>query len=383
MAKQASREPTQSKVDAQKPTHRAFKDRPSGVYIDGFSQHIRETARPETYPGLYWEKIPRDAEFRRLRKFSIDRMKRPKRDMAFCPRCGQGDKFIHGDLAWFPELKICAAIGNCCASHEVLAEADREFKWREKVRYEEDYLLAALPLLGEKLAMLRELRRDCEEALRIYREFRKDGHPLQSALRRLKEQHSGHLVVTSVIGGAAKFNVEEAEEYIGPAGFRGKGRYQVETRDTDLGMMIGLVALHRDFSPVKELEFIQRQLESFDTTPENDEVAELIINMTDKQRSAAVVVLKSADKKFGQLVGRVDDFWSFFSSANLDAIRRYADHPDSLIYVDVKRQTSSGRVVVRFENRNFLCRLSYAEPRTFADIQWSAAEAWKDEPYSR
>lgn len=371
MAKMASRMPTQSAVVTKAPTHRMFKDRPSGVYIDEFGKHVKETGEPETYPGLYQDKIPRDAEFKLLRKFSIDREKRPKRDMAFCPRCGQEDKYIHGDLAWFPKLQICAAIGHCCASHEARADAEREFKWREKRRYEEDYLLAAFPHVAARRALLMQMRRDCEEALRVYRQFRKDAQPLQTALRRLKEQYGGHLVVTTVIRGLDDaLDDAEAEKYDGPAGFRGRGRNQVETRDTDLGLMSGLIALHRDFNPVKELEFIERQLASFDSTPEGEGMLEYIIGMSDRQRNVAVVILETADKKFWQLAQRLDEFWLFFSPDNLAAIRRYADHPDSVIYADIKRQTEGGRTVVRFSNRNFLCRLSYPNPRGFSELAW-------------
>ena len=49
---------------------------------------------------------------------------------------------------------FCAFIGNCCANDDVLAEAEKERKWRERRDDEESYLLAALPLVAPKLATL-------------------------------------------------------------------------------------------------------------------------------------------------------------------------------------------------------------------------------------
>src|SRR3981189_2522246 len=55
------------------------------------------------------------------------------------------NRFLTGSLVWFPDLQFCAFIGNCCANDDVLAEAEKERKWRERRDDEETYLLAALP----------------------------------------------------------------------------------------------------------------------------------------------------------------------------------------------------------------------------------------------
>lgn len=361
MADTASQKPTHAKTDTTtQPAHRVFKDRPSGIFIDEFAAHVKETGEPETFKGLFRGKIPRDAEFKRLRPFSIDRVKRPNADMAPCPRCGQNDKFLHGDLAWFPKHQYCAAIGHCCAGHEALAAAEREFKWRQKRDHQESYLLAGLPLIEAKLSVVRSIRPQCAEALRVYRQFRKEAPQLHGILRQIKEQYGGHLMVTTVLRDSD--DETEADDYTGPAGFRGRGRHQVETRDTDLGMMTGLVALHRDFNPVKDLEYIERQLLAFGITPTEEEAVELIVNMSEKEKTAAVAFLQSADKKFAQLAARLAEFWSFFSADNIALVQRYADHRDSRIYVQARHQTANGRTVVRFEHREFLCLISFTQP---------------------
>lgn len=378
MADMASRKPAHAKTDTNnQPTHRVFKDRPSGIFIDEFAAHVKENGRPETFEGLYRGKIPRNAQFVRLRKFSIDRFKRPDADMAPCPRCGQDDKFLHGDLAWFPELQFCAAIGHCCAGHEAFAAAEREFKWRQKRDHQEIYLLASLPLVGGKLATLCSMRGECMEAVRVYRQFRREAAQLHGILRQLKENHGGQLVVTSVL--RDRDNNGQYQDYVGPAGFRGRGRHRVETRDTDLGLMTGLVALHRDFNPMKEHEYIERQLLSFGIAPTEEEALEFIVGMSDKEKAAAVAILQSADKKFGKLTSRLSEFWSFFTSGNIAMIQRYADHPDSRIYVRAGHQIANGRTVVRFEHREFLCRISFISPIHSWATEWPAPE-YREKP---
>lgn len=370
MAKQASQTPTQLKSDATKSSHRVFKDRPSSVYIDGFKKHIKETGSPETYPGLYMETIPKDATFRVLGKFTIDRMKRPERDRAFCPRCAHPNKFLRGELAWFPAMQICAAIGNCCASQDASADADREFRYRQKLTYEEDYLLAGLPLIGKRLETLRGLQKHCEIALEIYRTFRLEAQPVHTTLRQLKTAHSGHLLVTSTIERA-----EGNSGYEGPAGFRGKGRYQAETRTVDLGLFVGHTAVVKDFNPVKSLETVERWLMSFDMHFSGEEEAlDFIVNMNVYQRSAAVAILESADKAYKSLVEKLDDFWSFFASDNLSAIQRYSDHPDSDINVKISHSTKSGRRTVNFVGRNMYCRLAFSEPPIFSELPWPSTD---------
>jgi hypothetical protein len=137
---------------------RPFNDRPTGIWIDETGARIKETAQPELIESLYRNHIPKDARFRVLKHLiTVDGIKRPQGDNCPCPMCTP-NRFLTGSLVWFPELQFCAFIGNCCANDDVLAEAEKERKWRDRRDSEEDYLLAALPLVGPKLTVVESLK---------------------------------------------------------------------------------------------------------------------------------------------------------------------------------------------------------------------------------
>jgi hypothetical protein len=133
---------------------------------------IKETAQPELIESLYRNHIPKDARFRVLKHLiTVEGTKRPEGDHCPCPMCTP-NRFLTGSLVWFPDLQFCAFIGNCCANDDVLAEAEKERKWREKRDSEEDYLLAALPLVAPKVTVLESLKPVALEAVRAYRKIR-------------------------------------------------------------------------------------------------------------------------------------------------------------------------------------------------------------------
>jgi hypothetical protein len=223
------------------------------------------------------------------------------------------DHFLEGVLAWFYELQFCAVIGHCCATHEALDEAEREFKWREKRDYEETYLLEGLPKLAAKLTALIRLRSPCGEALKLYRQFRKGAPAVHQHLRQLKAQHGGRLALVEILRGA---DTEKDEDYTGPAGFRGRGGAPIETRDIDFGFIVGQTAVAKDYNPVKQLEETIRVLNTFGDPPTEEEALELITeHMTLPQRRAAVAILQELDRGYAKVTNGLKDFWEFFTGA--------------------------------------------------------------------
>jgi hypothetical protein len=137
------------------------------------------------------------------------------------------NRFLTGSLVWFPDLQFCAFIGNCCANDDVLAEAEKERKWREKRDTEESYLLAVLPIVAVKLTMLESLKPVALEALRTYRKIRGGVPLIHEQLRKVKQEYGGELTLTQII----RDEQDENNDYFGPAGLKGRGRDQIETRD--------------------------------------------------------------------------------------------------------------------------------------------------------
>ncbi|WP_338830691.1 hypothetical protein [Bradyrhizobium sp. 27S5] len=200
---------------------RTFKDRPSGIWIEETVAQITETGQPELIESLYRNSIPKDAKFRKLRQLiTVNGTRRPDGDLCPCPMCAP-NRFLTGTLVWFPDLQCCAFIGNCCADADVLAEADRVWKFEEKRKFEEDYLLANLPLVAPKLAILEKLKPVALEATRAYRKFRTSLPQVHELLRRMKHQHGDQLTLTEIIRNES---TEDESDYYGPAGSKGEAR---------------------------------------------------------------------------------------------------------------------------------------------------------------
>jgi hypothetical protein len=234
------------------PSWRIFNDRPTVYLNEQFNLHIRKTGQPETFPGIHPGPIAKDEPFIKLMSFSIEGKARLQGDLAPCPMC-RPNKYLHGFLIYLLRLKAVAAIGHCCADKETLAAADREFKARQTRDSEEGYLLTNIPLVPSRLRAAENVRPSANEALRVFRHFRRDGAEFRRALNFVKKQ-VGRLTLSEVIDG-------ETAAY-GPAGFGRHGAAQ--TRDIEFGILSGIMALNADYNPVAELDRISQALRPHD-----------------------------------------------------------------------------------------------------------------------
>jgi hypothetical protein len=299
---------------------RRFRTRPTGTFIEEVVAHIKRTGQPETIEALYHGRLPSNAKYRILRKIEIDGKKRPNGDLAPCPMCTP-NRFLSGAIVWLYDLQVCAVIGHCCAEHA--SEAEREFKREEKKRYEEDYLLLALPTLDQKKSVLSALEPDTREALCVYRKFRKGCRLLQTHLRHLNRTGEGRLLITEVLQNS---DSEEESDYFGPAGFKGRGAGGTETRDHDFGHLTGATALLSNYNPVDELAHIKRQIDSFEFSGSEENALDFIVSMTPQQRQAAVAIFQEIDASYVKFITRLLDFLSFFDRENVERLHRYGVH---------------------------------------------------------
>ncbi|QND70217.1 hypothetical protein [Tardiphaga robiniae] len=356
--------------DQQQLPWRPFKDRPSGIWIDETVARIKETAQPELIDSLFRNHIPKDAKFRVLKHLiTVDGRKRPEADNCPCPMCTP-NRFLTGSLVWFYELHCCAFIGNCCANDDVLAEAEKERKWRDRRDTEETYLLDALPLVAAKLTVLEGLKPVALEAVRAYRKFRKTLPLVHDQLRKMKHHHSGQLTLTEII----RDESEENDDYFGPAGFKGRGKDGIESRDHTFGTFSGHIAVHRDYNPTKELEDIHRSLLSVAAGSYNQEALDFIVGMTEKQRHAAVVIFRSVEEKIVNFRARLQDLASFYTRENAEKLDQFfTDKLNSVYYKVEFTNYRSGPVLTfkRGSNTYDLVRGSWAEKLGF---DWPSSE---------
>lgn len=345
-----------------------FKDFPHSAFIDRVVEHVRETGEPETFEDLHQGPLPKDAKYRIVRRIDIDRKKRPTGDRATCPMCTP-NRFLEGRLVWLPELECASVIGHCCAVHA--DQAEREFKRREDQRREEDFLLAALPMLKDKTAALSKLRPAAEEALRLFRKFRTGAPEIQGHLRTIKDRGNAQLRTVEILRSQED---ENESDDVGPAGFRGRGEFGTESRDHYFGMIAGTTALLKDYNPIKELNDAQRMCDLYPFDGGEAEALELIAGMTEKERRASVANLQNLERQYAKFIKRITDFAVFFSADNIARLHAYGTDQHGHFTLWAERKIVKGRLQISLRHDREECRVIVADRLFTTGVKWPAVE---------
>jgi len=334
--------------------HRRFVEPPlsSDGFVAGLVEHLRRTGQPETFPGLYYGPIARDAPFAIVRKITIDRSKRPDGDLAPCPRCGREDKFIEGALAHFPSLQCCAVVGHCCADKKIGAEADREYQRRTAREQAEDFLLSAVPLVARKQDILCKNTPAADEALRVYRKFRKEASKIQRHLRALNRS-----------GGVLRV----AERV----------RAQFETRDMVFGPLEGTTALIAKYSPVQELEAVRILLAEYAGGSTEEATFNYVVSLTadENRRRDAHARLRAADQFWDKFSARLRDFRQFWTRDNVERLNAYGSHRDSPFSFQAAYELVQRRPRITFRHRQHECRILLG-----AELDEAVLDEWPRAP---
>ena len=117
-----------------------YRFRPTEDEVARFLDHVRRTGQPETFPTICRTTPSALSRPVFLRKFSVERSRRPDGDEAPCPICSPNDpKYLHDAyLVWYPDEGVIRAIGPECGDSvfggTAYAEAKGEFEIEERER---------------------------------------------------------------------------------------------------------------------------------------------------------------------------------------------------------------------------------------------------------
>lgn len=344
---------------------RKLKSWPLEDFVETVLVHLRDTAQPETCDLLYRNPIPKDVDFLIVRKnLTLDGMKRPLGDNAPCPMC-QPNKFLTCSLVYIPKMECCAVIGHCCAGKEGKARAEQEYRWRTRRDDEENYLLACLSIIPERLQRLESYKPAALEAARVYRRFRREVPDLHRHLRYMKDNHGGELILSEILRSG---DDKKKDDYFGPRGFRSGN--DTETREHRFGMMSGLLALNKDYNPVKELDNLIRQISSIDTVTDEAEVIDLICRVTDAQRHAAVAILRNVDAGVKKFTDRLEAFLQFFTRSNAEKLNAYGTSEHNSVYFTAQFETIHARPKMTLKFKGHPCVLQPSPCCYTIDTAW-------------
>jgi hypothetical protein len=228
-------------------------------------------SRPEDIPGLVW--TPPDFAARGhkiIRKFDIDRKKRPDGALIPCCMCSRDHpKYLAGAVLWSPDGYL-RLIGHVCAAKE---EHFGEARYRQLVRQREQEELdnATLAWMETNVAALKpvaaslaELRAPIDFWEEQQRRFFREVAPLAERLERIARREGGMLTIAQE---------SSAARLVTAAG--GGGRTAASQYETvAIGMLSGSSFLHRPGT--KRSRQLEGILEAFAYIPDGNREEQLM-----------------------------------------------------------------------------------------------------------
>ena len=340
---------------------RQFTTEPTKLFVDQVAEHIKQTGQPETCDGLFRGQLDQDTRYRILRKINIDRRKRPEGDRATCPMCTP-NRFLEGAIVYCHEIGVVAVIGHCCATHA--DEAQRDFRKAELKWSQETYLMAALPQLRGKQQALAKLRGAADAALALYRKFRLGAPRLHQHLRDVAVR-GGRLVLYEVLRTADE-DQGDRRDYTGPAGFRGKGSSETETRDHTFGVIGGVTATLSNYNPVKELADAIRFADSMVFTGDEGAAIDFVAQLDDDpaRRGAAVAICQGTDHRYKKFSSRLVDFLAFWDADNVERLNQYGQSEWNPHPFQVRRNVRRGSTWITIREHRSQTPLTLLLPAT-------------------
>lgn len=326
-----------------------FPEKPTDAFVQEFIKFVRETGCPEEFPGLFWGTISEDEEYILLKKdFQIDIKKRAKRDRAFCPRCNQKNKYLKGSLAYFPHLKIAAAIGNECASNDVQDQAEKLYKQQERVSNARKYLLNNVAGIPKRLEILKSSSKAAREARRLFLRIRQESDQFHTQLKAAKRNNGKLSVVREIKGELSKLGMRQKSSPTGET--------SISTIEVEIGNLIGLTMAQSNYDPIKELKEITSILTALpDELIRNKDNLENFLSLSSDQFiEDSYKLLSKSDKKFKSYQDRIQDFLSFFERHNISLLNRWGTHEDNPLNIKVEMITHNGRQCLIIDEERYV-----------------------------
>ena len=282
----------------------AFKSRPSGVVVEAYERHVRDTGCPETFDWISMTRPPRTGALAVLSEFRAQKGKRPRGDFAPCPICSpDSPQFLHGLLIWCDETSAIYAIGMDCG-HTLdregrLDRALSAYSRQETRRRLEDQLLEQLPSVPGMRRWIAAHVSVAAAADRLSNGFRKRA-PLV------------YKVVKQAFDRSGELPVREPEAGQPPA---------------DPIQLVGSSFVKASFDAEARLKRADEPLLALDNGEDELECIEAIGRMPEVQLVKALKFLKAAEREVGKVFDFLADCAVFVSPENMARLAKWSETP--------------------------------------------------------
>jgi hypothetical protein len=96
--------------------------------------------------------------------------------------------------------------------------------------------------------------------------------------------------------------------------------------------------------------------------------------MTEKQRHAAVVILRDVEASIAKFRARLRDLANFYTRDNAENLHKFFTHPLNSIYYRVELTSVRGQPTIRFKKGNGVHDLVRGSWATKLDFDWAAID---------
>jgi hypothetical protein len=302
-----------------------YLSRPSESLVTAFLDHVRRTGSPETFPTICRTKPNAESRPIFLRRFDVDRRKRPNGDMAPCPICSPNDpKFLHeGYFVWYPDEGVIRGIGPECGDTvfggSLYAEAKDQFDREERERQAVEFLEKNLQKILSMIMALEAIRPAAQEATRLYSDFKRTAPTIHKVLRQVKG--AGSTLKVSVV------TERKDNRTDGPRGF-GKRNSDYDSHDIVLGQLPDTALLYSSFDPLEDFQEIQQLLFSLPQFMSSEAAFSWICDQSDQVENLEKVcdLLRDASRRYVKLSGKLDSVLLLFSEELFQRLDQWGQH---------------------------------------------------------
>lgn len=308
---------------------------PSEEWLRAFLDHVKQTGRPEDFPGIERNPPPDWSRPYIVHRFDVDRKKRPNRDMAPCAMCSPYSPKCLEDLCvvHYEDEGVIRIIGPDCGSGlaggDLLKAARKAFDRRQRQQRAEEFLEKNLTKVGAWIEALSQFRPVLVEAERLHRKLRHDNSAIGKKFRQVRNQSAGILSIDIVIEKekSEKGDADDRPERIGPRGF-GRGADAVDSYTERFGVLEGAAIFASTFEPVADLDTLIVWTSDLPRTKTVEDTFDWLCEHESLELFEQIVErMRRINARFTGLVEQVDSVVAFFNSRNIEGINRWGTHP--------------------------------------------------------
>lgn len=349
---------------------------PTAEFVQRFMDHVRKTGEPETFKTIDLSRPPEWSEPFALTRFSVDRNKRPNKDMAPCAICSpDNQKCLHRMfLMWYGREGLVRLVGPDCGDNigngEMYANARKEYNARRERERLEAFIESNLSKVPAMLAVLHALRPATEEAERLYIRLRSENEDIPKRLREIWNREQGLLTVNVRV----KHEVEEDENgkrtvtRVGPAGF---GDYMPQ----EFGTIVGAAMVRSKFSALADLDAF---ITIASAMPQMMDTEASFLWMCDESPETLERVrlqLRKLEAGHARLLKTLVEVREFFSPSFLFRLNAWGQHEDNQFDLAVEMEGG----IYRFRHAGRTARLAPKMHLLSVESKWPELEDATDD----